>query len=310
MSAAVILNPFSGGGRGLRSWEAFLQSTQGQAFHSSPTFRGEKHALKSWIQEQYSRGTRDWVVAGGDGTVHLAINLFVELGIANEIRVGAVGVGSSNDFHKPFDAEGHQRIGKIPTRLEFSQARKHDLGRVYLDGANDPIYFAVNSSVGVTAEANLKFNQASGMLALLKKNWTDGAIVATALKTFATYRNHSLAIGIEDQPVRVFSLTNAGFVKNRFFSGSFRYDEAPAVNDGMLGFFLCRDMNKGEMLKTLMSLSQGHFKGIPKTEAARVKAVDVGSPSGKSFCVETDGEVSLASKARYDVLREAIALCP
>lgn len=307
---AIILNSRCHGGTGQGRWRRLLESPEGQELRESPCFTGGKEELSAWIRERVSSGVRDFIVAGGDGTVHLALNQFFEMGLAQEIRLGAIGIGSSNDFHKPFLSEGRRKIAGFPCRLDFAHARKSDVGSVRIDGSEQAVRFIVNSSVGVTAEANLKFNQGRGMLGFLKKNWTDGAIIAAALGTFAEYENRKLSVSVQGTPARVLDVTNLGLVKNRFFSGSFRYDgpSVPEPDDGTLGFFLCTGMRKGEMFKTLMALSKGKFTGLPKTEHSRGSSFEISGE--KPFALETDGEVTLANRASYEVIKEAISLCP
>jgi diacylglycerol kinase family enzyme len=262
------------------------------------------------MEEQLRAGRVNFLACGGDGTVNLAVTSIVEskalsLGGA---RLGAIGLGSSNDFHKPYGSLGRERIAGRPARLDFSRAAPHDLGQaIFPTGSR---YFAINASVGVTAEANDLFNQSPGPISFLKRSWVDGAILASALLTFARYRNLELDVVLDSGRERTTLLTNLGVIKNRHFSGSFRYESGPRPDDGRLAVHLCEGMGRAEMLRTLASLARGKFSGLGKTSSSDAAVAEVRSPEGKLFAVETDGEITRAPSARFEVLSRRVYLCP
>ena len=49
--------------------------------------------------------------------------------------LGAIGLGSSNDFHKPFK----QNNKNVPIRLNFTEAIPHDLGEVVYANNKDEL---------------------------------------------------------------------------------------------------------------------------------------------------------------------------
>jgi diacylglycerol kinase (ATP) len=310
---AVILNPLANAGNGRKRWKSLLESeTAARAgLRDAPVFDGPPFNLQAWVSERLRQGARRFVAAGGDGTVHAVVNALMmapeRAGIEPEaIKLGAVGLGSSNDFQKPYLKEGREKAAGIACRLQFSQASTHDLGRATLDGV--PRFFVINASIGVTAEANWQFNEARGGLGFLKRRWVDGAIVATALSAFAKYRNFDIKLAVGDEASREVSLTNLGVVKNVHFSGQMRYDLAQAPDDGLFGVHLCEGMSRLEMVKILSALSSGRFSGIPKTSSWQASRVEAASPY--LFAVETDGEVTRARQAVFENLRRELRVCP
>lgn len=325
MSVAILLNPRSNAGRGAERFRALVDSELGQklrlrqahVWDGSDTgeAQGPEALLASaraFLRAESSHGVRHFVAAGGDGTVHLALNaLHSEIHegklSATEHRLGAAGIGSSNDFHKPNQASGRDLIAGVPCRLDFEGAFKHDLGQAVLPGAS-PYVFGINASVGVTATGNAAFNNAGPALRWLKRASVNATILAVSLKTFASYENLRLSLSLDGGAPESLSLTNLGVVKNIHFSGDLRYDRPQRPNDGLFGVFVCRDMSRWELAKMFGALSKGRFSGIPKTHSAQASRVELSSLA--SFELETDGEVRRTSQATLTVLKEAITLCP
>jgi diacylglycerol kinase family enzyme len=105
--ALVLLNPGAGGGRGrarlARAWPQVVARFDPRVVELDETgaWRGE-------VQVALDDGVRHFVAAGGDGTVGaLADALWHECDRVSlpAITLGAVGIGSSNDFHKPVRSE-------------------------------------------------------------------------------------------------------------------------------------------------------------------------------------------------------------
>jgi diacylglycerol kinase family enzyme len=303
------LNPKANGGRAASRWQAVLADPRARKLGLAelPVYDGLNPG--PWMEEQLQQGRSHFVACGGDGTVNLAVTAICESDLLSKgARLGAIGLGSSNDFHKPYGLAGRERIAGRPARLSFEHAAPHDVGQAVFPDATR--YFAINASVGVTAEANDLFNRGPEPISLLKRRWVDGAIVASALLTFARYRNLELEVAVDAGRKRALLLTNLGVIKNRHFSGSFRYESGPAPDDGQLGVHVCEGMGRAEMLRTLASLARGRFTRTGKTSSASARAAEVTSPAGKPFAVETDGEITHATSARFEVLSRRIFLCP
>ncbi len=157
--ALVLLNRAARHGRAGRLWERVRREVD-ERFETSSVALDAGEAWKADVRASLRAGTRIFVAAGGDGTVHALAGAVVEaredvpLG---EIRLGAVGLGSSNDFHKP----SRRSISGVPLRLDVEHAAPRDLGRVrWIDGAGREreSVLVVSASAGIVAEGNAVFN--------------------------------------------------------------------------------------------------------------------------------------------------------
>ncbi len=312
---AVILNPFANGGAGARRWRGVIQSRRAKELGLDQAEIFDGRDVRPWLESKIRQGARRFVVAGGDGTVHSVLNTYLDLknrgsDIPKDLVFGAIGIGSSNDFHKPYLTSGREKIAGCPTRLEFDSAFAHDAGILKLEANPYPIQFFINCSVGVTAEANYRFNTGGSAFQALKRKWVNGAIVSAALSTFATYQNQQISMQIDSDPETQLNLTNLGVIKNKHFAGTFRYDQGPQANDGELGVHVCADMNRVEMLSTLGALAQGKFSGRQKTQSQKAKKVLIRSLTSRPLVIETDGETQPAHFCEIGILNQEIILCP
>ncbi|NIO48880.1 MAG: hypothetical protein GTN73_05505 [Candidatus Aminicenantes bacterium] len=305
----VYLNPYCDFGKGRIKWrkiEPALRVRFG-AFEldeiQSPL------QLSSQIEEAIEGGERLFIAAGGDGTVNLMVNaLMASSAPGQEFVLGAVGLGSSNDFHKPFRSETF--IRGVPTRMNQKEAFPYDIIRIrYRNGQDHTLirYSIINASIGITAQANALYNSRLPFIVWIKRFSHDGAVVASALKAIFSYKNIPCTLTLGKSEARNFHLTNLGIIKNPHFAGGLCYDTCIKPDDGKLGVNLCAGMTKFETIKTLAKLYKRQFWGQPKTHSWYVNKLCV--ESALPFALEMDGEVVSAQYAEFELLPRAMRCC-
>ena len=307
----VLVNPYAGGGTALKKWNALDNSLLDFSDHQRAYILEHPSMYASVIQSAYEYGERDFVAAGGDGTVNLVLNSLVDLCIQNsqtDLRLGAIGLGSSNDFHKPFIR--NQISHSYPYKLDFDQARQRDVGCVQFDQDDKWVkrYFLSNASLGVTAEANYLFNNPDSILKFLKRAHTPSAILYAALKTICTYKNISMTIGNLDACEFTTDLTNLAILKNPHISGNFCYQTSIPLDDGILTIHLCHNMPIVDLLKLLWALGHDKFQGIDKRRSWSVSGFTLRAPI--PFAIEFDGEVIQTTDAQFSTLPRFMKVCP
>lgn len=325
---AVILNTHARGGAGQSLWKKFLQSPEAKAFKFQDANRFDVATmtdsqslfgnLTQWIRQCILQGCRNFVAVGGDGTVNLAVNALYEF-IEFEPILGAVGLGSSNDFHKPVLADKRVRISKLPCRLAFQSAFKHDLGEVVFglqEQASSKTLFVINASFGFVAETNLYFNRNLSVLNGLKRISVNTAIFYSAVQQFFKFKSNEVQIQIDGNAVQPVELINSGIVKNVHFAGDFRYDQPQRPDDEWFGFYLFGQMqalqkkhiSKMQMIKTFFALLNGKFHGLPNTLSTQCQKCSFFSSA--PIALETDGEVRPVTYAHFHVLPRKLLICP
>jgi diacylglycerol kinase family enzyme len=319
----VFVNPGATYGTGRERWsrvEAELRRRLGGFEVEEISAPGE---LPDRLAALVRRGERRFVAAGGDGTVNLLLNAIMtlpeselhegeppegELREGERIMLGAVGLGSSNDFHKPIVESA--TIEGMPVRIDFDGARDRDVIRIEYEEPEGPVatrYSLINASVGVTAEANARFNEPSWLVRAARAVSVDAAISAAVLTTLATWTDVTCALAVDGEEPAVASVTNLGVFKNPHFGGALCYDTPVAPDDGALGVGLCEGMSAFETVAALSALRKGRFSGRPKTRTWRARSLSV--QGDRAFALETDGEVLRARSARFSVAPRSVRCC-
>ncbi len=305
----VFLNPFCSYGTGLKRWD----QVKDELGRRIGRFKTEVPDSPQRFVEYVSRAIRDGdnllIAAGGDGTVNLLLNaVMTEMRAHNRITLGAVGLGSSNDFHKPFRPQA--LINGIPVRVDAQNGLYHDVLRIdYQDVQGQPkTHFSIiNASIGITAEANALFNSRTGFIKAARKISVEAAIVACALKAMFTYRDIPCQLSIDDGEPKQLPVTNLGIIKNPHFAGHFCYDTPIKPDDGELGINLCGGTSMLERVGLIAGLAKARFQGRPKTNCWSATHLTV--ESNRTFALEMDGEVVQTSCARFSVIPKTVRCC-
>jgi len=305
-AAVVLLNPAAGGNRGIARW----QRAEGAVRRICEPRVVETDLAGEWrfaVRQAIEDGTRLFIAAGGDGTVSALADELARArgGIPlDEFTLGAIGLGSSNDFHKPCG----RRIAGVPIRIEPSEQRRDVCVARYTapDGSAHTRCFVISASVGVVAEANAFFNEGDAPERWLRRKWTGGAILYAALHTIATWRNLPVRLRSAGGTART-AVTNLSVSKTPFVSGMFRYDRSVAPDDGFLAVHLCEGMSRKEALRALVDLARGRFEGRSKRRHWNSWRLAVAAEG--PLALELDGEVVQARRVTFGVLREQVKLC-
>jgi diacylglycerol kinase (ATP) len=305
----VFLNRACDGGRGLKKWSGIALELKKRYGDHSISQITSTPALTGQIRGLLERGERLIVAAGGDGTVNWVLNAVCSIpGASREVMFGAVGLGSSNDYHKPF--RSRMRIGRIPVRLSPELSLRQDLIEIRYQtaGGNFSTRFCINNaSLGITAQANALYNADDRMIRGLQKHSIEAAIAVSALRTIFTYRNLPCRLRIGDSPPFFTRITNLAIIKNPHFAGALRYPLDIGPRDGNLGLCLCRDMSRPQAVRILARLYQGRFPDLPGTSSSIASSAEVSSSRG--FALEMDGEVVRTRNAGFRMLPEALRCC-
>ena len=308
---AVVLNPAAHAGRAERLWRSVRPglewSARTELIHTDPD-----GAWESDVAAHLSRGTRVFVAAGGDGTVHALVNALVRLHAdvpLESIRLGAVGLGSSNDFHKP----DPRLLDGIPVRTDLTSTRPRDIGRASLilaDSEPEVRHFVVSASAGMVAEANAFFNTPDLIGRRLKRSWTGGAIAYAGVRTILGCPRVTVRLSLDGPTDQVHVLGTLSVLKTPFLSGSFRFDTPAAPDDGLFTVNVAEHAGRAGAIRLMADLSRGRFLGEgrhPGRHHYRVRscALSFTEPSA----VELDGEVRQVREVRFELLGDRILQC-
>ena len=304
----ILLNKNSGGGTALRKWNSIYRKLNLNG--STETFIvGVNGSADKFILDSIKKGETDFIIAGGDGSVNYFLNRVlnsVQPDILKQIKIGAVGIGSSNDFHKPFHTTN--MIENVPYKINFKNAVQRDVGCLLFekDSKTFKKYFLINASLGITAEGNNFFNNPDFILRSLKKMSTQSAITYTVIKNILTYKNYEVTIGGTNESFTA-NISNMGILKSPFFTGKLRYLFDPLPDNGLLDVHLYESLSKVKLLKLFYKLSKSKSDTSLNKKFWRTDRIKISSET--EFAVEFDGEVITTKSAEFSVIPGLIKVC-
>ena len=304
----VFLNPMCFFGKGIKKWEKILPEMQ-QSLSFTYDELPSPESLDDLLEKRITIGEKVFIAAGGDGTVNLLANALMKREETNgPFILGAIGLGGSNDFHKPFSA--YSKINGIPTRLNWKEAIPSDIILVQYKGSRGNLltrYSAINCSIGITAQANAFCNSRNPLVERLRHKSVEASVIYCALRTLFSYKNIPVILRLNTEKTRKIKLTNLGVIKNPHFAGGLCYGTELMPDDGKLGIHLAFNMRKWEVIKTMKSLYKHNFPRNAKTDTWIYPELTVESEN--PFALEIDGEVVVTDFARFDLLHKALRFC-
>jgi diacylglycerol kinase (ATP) len=304
----ILINPEAKGETALERWDLIehhvlqqLTSTPLE-YNTKAVLHGDDHSMLDNIIAEHSVDTI--IAAGGDGTVNMLLNYLMKTGQNDRIRLGAIGLGSSNDFHKPFKTV----LNGIPIRINQNDTSRVDVGNVKFKdyhGVEVEQYFIINASLGLTAESNMYFNSGERTLNTLKRTHTGSAILYAAFRTLLHHRRIPARVRTNGTAEKVW-LNNLAALKSPYVSGSFSYDADVKPDDGLLGVCLCSEMNRVDLVRVMYDLSHGHFPARKGRSSRTTNSLEVDTEI--PVALETDGEVFMGHHFSFSVLPRSITL--
>jgi diacylglycerol kinase family enzyme len=305
----VLLNPSAGGGTALAKWSRIESRVRENTGPIDVCLTGDAEGLRYQVARAIGEGETRFVAAGGDGTVNAVLHALVEFtppSVLGRMALGAVGLGSSNDFHKPFRLQ----IDGVPCRIGFGTAALHDIGVLAYsdpDGHEATRYWMVNASVGTTAEANHFFNHPDRLLRFLKKRSTTSGILYAAGRTLLRYRCREMTLQLDDCIESTAPTQNLGIVKNPHFAGSLHYDTPYEPDSGEFYVHRLEQVSAPRLVSAFAGLARGRFRGGKGTRSWKARKLSVRNCG--EFAVEFDGEVVVASEATFTLSQARIGVC-
>jgi diacylglycerol kinase (ATP) len=235
-------------------------------------------------------------VAGGDGTLNIALRSVATTGAAGPVTVGVIPAGTGNDFAKALD------LGEDPEvaidRLLGGLVIDADLG--LLNGRA-----FVNASAGgfvadVSASATESLKDATGKLSYV----IGGARALLGRTPFAA---EIRVDGTSPYPgpieLQMFAVCNA-----RFIGGGYPIAPAALIDDGLLDVFLVKQTPTLDFVALLQKIGAGDH--VDDDRVLHFRAAELELAFDRVINVNTDGEVMQADRCQYAVRhRGARFLC-
>ena len=285
-SISLFLNPVAGRGRAskrlLRIEQAFASAGVDFQLHLSRAV-GD---LEAQVGEQVQAGSRDIVVAGGDGSIHEAVNGIMASGAT--ARLGIVPVGTGNDFAKAcaISLDWETAADALAARLAKSESlRLVDVGR--MNGR----YFANGVGIGFDAKVTQlarSYQWPIGDLVYLL------AIFRCMVDGIATPELNITAGDYSWQgPVTLAAITNGPWV-----GGMFHIAPMARNNDGRLDLLIADPVSRLRICALLPRLMRGRHVDQAEISHATVSSLSIAASAPVPS--HLDGEVQ-APATRFEI---------
>lgn len=304
--ALVVFNPRARRGAAARSYERVRAEVEAgfRVRDAILDATGEwRRALDRARRERVERV----VAVGGDGTVHAVANAILADGTGpwRGVTLGAVGVGSSNDFHKPC----RTRVRGIPVRIGTPAGRDAGLARwIDANGSSHTRWFFVSASIGLCARANRRFSRDRGAAAWLGARSIGAAIAVSAAGALLEHANVRARLReAPDEPERDVLLSNLGVMLTPYLAGSFYYGTDVRLGEGSFALHLCEGMTRLGLLRATGELLQGRFGGTPGMTSWSSRSVSVELDHEEDL--ELDGELFRARSVQFETFSGALSVC-
>jgi diacylglycerol kinase family enzyme len=300
----VLLNKYSNGGKSVEKWEESKPELESKYFKGNYTLISDFEDFSKRLYNEFHKGERVVIGAGGDGTINFLLNQVMQMKKEerSQLIMGAIGLGSSNDFHKPLSEDRYLSC-EVPLKLDSENAADHNVGQVDFEdekGKWNRKYFIINCSIGIIAKANYLFNSKEKIIKWLKSKWVMGTIWYAALKILFVAKNIPAKVKVGNKKIST-EVTSLSVVINPHVSGNFCYDFNINSQSDYLGVGLCERMGILARLKTIISLTRGKFLGLPKTRSWMAREIEIKPDSPTPL--ELDGEIYLARRIKIKLLQ-------
>ena len=239
------------------------------------------------------------IAAGGDGTVHEALNGWMQAG--GGAPLGVVPVGTGNDFVKMLDLSHDWR--EACWRITRGDTRRVDIGKCTgtyerpgrqdagMDDASS-FWFANSLGIGFDAQVALEANK----IHWLRGNAVYGLALAKILLLMHSTPEVRVRYGEEKLTTPITLLTiNNGKVEG----GAFVMAPDAEIDDGLFDVVAAKGMGRLGILQLLPQVLKGQHMSHPKV--VKFKTARLSIEADVPLPIHADGELTYTGAKRLDI---------
>jgi len=281
---ALLTNPTSGKGKGARTAAIALPRLREAGFRVRDLRGRTAEEGVDLAAAALADGVEALVVCGGDGMVHLAVQLLA----GKETPLGIIPAGTGNDVARYFGIPRNdpQRAADV---VIASKVRTIDLARA----ANK--YFVTVLAAGFDARVNERANLMTWPKGQMRYN------LAT-LSELRVFEPVPYTLELDDRTVSLDAMMVA-VGNGPSYGGGLRITEGASLDDGMLDVVLFRPMSKAQLVRTYPKLFNGTHVNHPAYEHHLVRRITLAAPDIVAYA---DGERFGALPLTVEVAPQAL----
>lgn len=278
---ALLTNPTAGKGRAGRVRDQALPLLHGAGWRVRPLEGRNADEASDLARAAVAGGVDALVVCGGDGLVHLALQVVG----GTDVPLGFLPAGTGNDAARSIGIPLRDPAAAV-ARLLAWEPRRIDLAR-----SGDRWFVAVLAA-GFDAVVNERANRMTWPRGQMRYNLATLA----ELRTFEPL-HYELDLDGEQRQLQAM-LVAVG--NGPSFGGGLRIAEGASLDDGLLDVVVIGPMSKPELIRTYPKLFRGTHVEHPQFSRYRVRRVTIACP----------GIVGYADGERYGALPLTVECVP
>ena len=297
----VVVNPVSGGGRGLGEFPKISRLLRENGIEHDSAFTEHRYHATELTVEAANRGYRNIIVVGGDGTLNEVVNgLFIQKQCApKEILLAVIAVGTGNDWVRTFSIPRNYSaiIRAIKERTSFLQ----DVAKVtYTESKYEQSRYMVNvAGLGFDADVIKIFNHLK--LKGYKGKWL---YLYSLLKGYFSAKPAGATIEVDGKVIYNKLLFSLAVGVCRYNGGGIQQLPRAVANDGLLDLTIIRPVHWWHVIFRANRLFNGKIYTIGHVEHAQGRVVKI--TSAPDMSLETDGELQGGTPVTISIADEAI----
>jgi diacylglycerol kinase (ATP) len=286
----AIVNPAAGGGRCRKLLAAALDRLRAGGLAVETVETTAPGQATDIARAAYSRGVRNFIAVGGDGTSFEVVNgLFPESAAGERPTLAFLPLGTGNSFLRDFSDRGVEYA--IESMLG-QRSRSCDVIRLrHREGV---LHYINLLSVGFSADvATLRARRFSA--------WGELGYFASIFLTLARFHRRAFPLRIDgqgkfdDRPCLFVTFSNS-----KFTGGTMMIAPKAEVNDGLIEYVRWGPIGRLGLIRNLPGLYDGTHINHPLAERASVRSIEFNLAAPVDVMV--DGEVLTLHCEQLDVL--------
>ncbi len=299
----VIVNPTSGGGKGLEDFPKISHLLRKHGIEHDPVFTEHRYHATELTVEAANRGYRKIIVVGGDGTLNEVVNgLFIQKQCKpKEILLAVIAVGTGNDWVRTFGTPRNYTaaIRAIVEGNSFLQ----DVGKVtYTESKVEQTRYMANvAGLGFDAYVIQIFNHLK--LKGYKGKWL---YLYSLAKGFFSAKPVGATIEVDGEVIYSRLLFSLAVGICRYNGGGIQQLPRAVADDGLLDLTIIRPVHWWHVVFRARRLFNGEIYSIGHVHHAQGKSIKI--TSAPSMPLETDGELQGGTPVTISVVPQAIKI--
>ncbi|NLA15945.1 MAG: diacylglycerol kinase family lipid kinase [Bacteroidales bacterium] len=302
----IILNPVAGGGRTAVMWPHISKHFLEHGLNFECVFTRHKYHAVTITLEAVQEGFRNFIVIGGDGTLHEVANgIFYQKDVSTQlITLGVIPIGTGNDFVRAYN---------IPT--DYAQAMETiltnkaiftDVGMVSFQdfGIERTRYFVNAAGMGLDAAVIRHYERQLEMANGKRKP----QYMSSLLHQFLLYRSADLRILVDGNMFYEGPVLTCSVGMGTCIGNGMRALPLSIPDDGLFDITLVEPMSKVKLAVRIKDFVEGNVYAFKEAHHGRGKKIEVLPGTKRTTHLETDGELMGTPPYTFTILPSALKL--